>query len=176
MAGLASQERLQPSLLDRLRDDQPTELRESLDARVLNKNQLRAAVLRDLTWLFNATREELDSDSDDQERYAMWQHAPAALNSVLNFGIPALSGRSLAATDFAALQERIRMSIIRFEPRIDPKTLRVEVVNDQPGHQTLNMRLVIKGSLWNQPVPLELMLSADVNVDTGQASVRDMRA
>jgi type VI secretion system protein ImpF len=37
------------------------------------------------------------------------------------------------------------------------------------------MRLVIKGSLWNQPVPLELLLSADVNVDTGQASVRDMR-
>jgi hypothetical protein len=51
-----------------------------------------------------------------------------------------------------------------------------EAVNDTPGQQTLNMRLVIKGSLWNQPVPLELLLSADVNVDTGQASVRDMRA
>jgi type VI secretion system protein ImpF len=176
MAGLAPQERLQPSLLDRLRDDEPAQMRESLDARVLNKNQLRAAVLRDMSWLFNATREELEPDADDRERYEMWQRASAARESVLNFGIPALSGRSMAATDFAALQERIRIAIVRFEPRIDPKTLKVEVVNDHPGQQSLNMRLVIKGSLWNQPVPLELLLSADVNVDTGQASVRDMRA
>jgi type VI secretion system protein ImpF len=176
MAGLAAQERLQPSLLDRLRDDQPAERRESLEARVLNRHQLRAAVLRDLTWLFNCTREELDFDAEDQDRYEMWQRAPAACESVLNFGIPALSGRSLAAADFATLQERIRISIARFEPRIDPKTLSVEVVNDRPGAQHQNMRLVIKGSLWNQPVPLELLLNADVNVDTGQAAVRDMRA
>ena len=175
MAGLVSQERLQPSLLDRLRDDEPTELRESLEARVLNKAQLRAAVLRDMTWLFNAVREEPDIESDDRERYDMWQRATAARESVLNFGMPALSGRSLAATDFFALQERIRITIMRFEPRIDPKTLKVEIINDTPGQQTLNMRVIIKGSLWNQPVPLELLLSADVNVDTGQASVRDMR-
>jgi type VI secretion system protein ImpF len=30
--------------------------------------------------------------------------------------------------------------------------------------------------MWNQPVPLELVLNADVDVDTGQAAVRDMRA
>jgi len=29
--------------------------------------------------------------------------------------------------------------------------------------------------MWNQPVPLELLLSAEVDVDTGQAAVRDMR-
>ena len=72
MAGLTSQERLQPSLLDRLTDDQPTELRESLDARVLNKQQLRAAVLRDLSWLFNTTRAEPDPE----------QRRPGALRDV----------------------------------------------------------------------------------------------
>jgi type VI secretion system protein ImpF len=39
-----------------------------------------------------------------------------------------------------------------------------------------SLSLTIKGQMWNQPVPLELLLSAEVDVDTGQASVRDMRA
>jgi len=176
MAGLAAQERLQPSLLDRLTDDDPSSKRETLEARVLNRHQLRAAVLRDLTWLFNSTREELDPGSDDVDRYTMWQLAPAARESVLNFGIPALSGKTFAAADFATLQERIRISVIRFEPRIDPKTLRVEAINDRIHGQPSNLRLVLRGALWNQPVPLELLLNADVDVDTGQAVVRDMRA
>jgi type VI secretion system protein ImpF len=30
--------------------------------------------------------------------------------------------------------------------------------------------------MWNQPVPLELLLSADVDVETGLAAVRDLRS
>ncbi len=175
MAGLSSRERLQPSLLDRLIDDDPSSQRESLDARVLNRQQLRAAVLRDLSWLFNTTREELDPGSEDVDRYVMWQRATAARESVLNFGLPPMSGRTFAAADFPTLQERIRICIMRFEPRIDPKTLSVEAVNDRPGGQPSSLRLVIKGSLWNQPVPLELLLNADVDVDTGKTAVRDVR-
>jgi len=37
------------------------------------------------------------------------------------------------------------------------------------------LKLVIRGLMWNQPVPLELLLSAAVDVETGQASVQDMR-
>ena len=55
MAELTAQERLQPSLLDRLVDHAPTEKRESDEKRTLTKQALRAAVLRDLGWLFNAT-------------------------------------------------------------------------------------------------------------------------
>jgi type VI secretion system protein ImpF len=43
------------------------------------------------------------------------------------------------------------------------------------GKQPTMLRLVIRGQMWNQPVPLELLLSADVDVDTGQTAVRDMR-
>ena len=55
MAELTAQERLQPSLLDRLVDNAPDEKRESDDKRTLTKQALRQAVLRDLGWLFNAT-------------------------------------------------------------------------------------------------------------------------
>ena len=53
MADLTPQERLQPSLLDRLTDSAPDTKRESRDRRVLSMRRLRSAVLRDLAWLLN---------------------------------------------------------------------------------------------------------------------------
>ena len=175
--GLTSQERLQPSLLDRLTDTDRGSSRESLDARVLNKNQLRAAVLRDLSWLLNSTCEEPDALSPDRERVALWKELKEAAGSVANFGVPALSGRSITRLQFPAVEQGLRQAILRFEPRIDAKTLQVEVSNDPAeGLRPASLRITIRGQLWNQPVPLELLLSADVDVDTGQASVRDLRA
>lgn len=176
MVALTSQERLQPSLLDRLTDHNPESQQEAVGDRVLTKKQLRDAVLRDLSWLFNTTHQEAPPNSPDQERVRMWQQAPEACDSVLNFGIPSLSGQSISYQEFPRLEQAIRRSIVRFEPRIDPKTLSVKISNDlSTGIKPTSLRLVIKGQLWNQPVPLELLLSADVDVDTGQAAVRDLR-
>ena len=74
------------------------------------------------------------------------------------------------------LEQAVHEAIIAFEPRIDESTLVVEV-NREAGFnlQHNSLRLVIRGQMWNQPVPLELLLSADVDVETGMASVRDMR-
>ena len=55
MAELTKKERLQPSLLDRLTDDEPDARQESRDKRVLSPARLRECVRRDLTWLFNTT-------------------------------------------------------------------------------------------------------------------------
>jgi len=55
MAELAPRERLQPSLLDRLTDDEPDQEVESRERRVLSVRGLREGVLRDLAWLLNTT-------------------------------------------------------------------------------------------------------------------------
>jgi type VI secretion system protein ImpF len=176
MAGLTSQERLQPSLLDRLTDDEPALSREPIEARVLSKQQLRAAVLRDLSWLFNTCRAEPDPFRGDPDEIAMWKESPQARNSVINYGIPSLSGITISSMQFEAIENAVRQAIVQFEPRIDQKTLAVEV-NREAGFnfQHNSLRLVIRGHMWNQPVPLELLLSADVDVETGLAAVRDMR-
>ena len=176
MAGLTAQERLQPSLLDRLTDHEPGTAKESLDARVLNKKQLREAVLRDLSWLFNATCQEPDPRHPDRERVQLWHEVPDAVRSVINFGIPSLAGTTWSTLEFPVLERAIKICILRFEPRIDEKTLEVKITNDlSTGLRPTSLRLVIRGQLWNQPVPLELLLAADVDVDTGQTAVRDMR-
>lgn len=176
MASLTSQERLQPSLLDRLTDSEPGAKREAVEARVLSKQQLRAAVLRDLSWLLNTARAEPDPVRGDPEEIERWKAATHARRSVLNFGIPSLAGVTVSRLQFPAIELAVRTAIIEYEPRIDPKTLRVEVAKTGGLNiQHNSLRLVIRGQMWNQPVPLELLLSADVDVETGLAAVRDMR-
>lgn len=183
MAELTSQERLQPSLLDRLTDHDPASSVEPLDARVLSRQQLRAAVLRDLSWLFNANRAEPSRRTGKvarpayiEQELARWKQAPFAQRSVLNYGLPSLSGESVGKLDLRAVSADIRQAILDFEPRIDPNTLEVDAQIDGSVRSHHNqLKLVIRGHMWNQPVPLELLLSASVDVETGQAAVRDLR-
>jgi type VI secretion system protein ImpF len=183
MAELTSQERLQPSLLDRLTDLDPRNSNETLDARVLSRQQLRAAVLRDLSWLFNSSRPEPSRRSGKVARskqieaeLQMWKKAPLAQCSVLNYGMPSLSGESVGKLDLHAVSEDIRQAILDFEPRLDRDTLEVDTQIDGSIRAHHNqLKLIIRGLMWNQPVPLELLLSAAVDVETGQASVQDMR-
>jgi len=99
MAELRSRDRLQPSLLDRLTDHQPLESQEPVDDRVLTRQQLRAAILRDLSWMFNAIRPEPEPASTRLDELALWARFPQARRSVLNFGMPAFAGSTKSSLD-----------------------------------------------------------------------------
>jgi type VI secretion system protein ImpF len=175
MAELTSQDRLQPSLLDRLIDHDPRQSREPIEARVLSRQQLRAAVLRDLTWLFNATRQEPEAASERKAELKLWQQAEFARQSVLNFGMPAFAGVTLSSMDSSVIERAVAETIRRFEPRIDPDSLGVTMKVDAENHHN-TVQLTIRGRMWSQPVPLELLLAADVDIETGTTRVRDLRA
>jgi type VI secretion system protein ImpF len=165
MATLRQQDRLQPALLDRLTDDEPESRVESPEARVINRQRLREMVLRDLGWLFNATRPDEAID---------WAAAPHAERSVLNYGLPPMSGRTASSIDPRALQASVREAIIRHEPRILADTLVVEVVaNSDQIEQHNQVGIRINGQMWAQPVPLELMLHTDIDLETGRVAVRE---
>ncbi len=166
MANLRAQDRLQPALLDRLTDDDPTSVVESVESRVINRNRLRDLVLRDLAWLFNASAPGLAID---------WTGHSHARNSVLNYGLPALSGVATSGVDLVQLQSRVRQAILDFEPRILPGTLVVEVLASKAQldhHNLLGFR--ISGQLWAQPVPMELLLRTDIDLETGRVAVREL--
>ena len=166
MAELTAQERLQPALLDRLTDDEPDKKLEPRERRVISKQRLRQAVLRDLAWLFNATR------PSEREGLAGYPHAA---HSVLNFGLPALSGETASTLDVLGLEARIREAIIDFEPRIDANTLQVEALSTEMQMDQHNVISVqIRGNLWAQPVPLEMLLRTEVDLETGSVEIRDL--
>ena len=110
-------DRLQPALLDRITDD-ARETDAVDDQRVMTKAQLRQAVLRDLNWLFNAV----------QPLGAAATPYPGVADSVLNFGLPPLSGQLASKIDVSVLERAIRQAILRFEPRILRETLEVRAV------------------------------------------------
>jgi type VI secretion system protein ImpF len=176
MAELNSRDRLQPSLLDRLLDDAPQQAREPGEARVLTRQQLRAAVLRDLSWLFNAIRPEPEALSVRSDELALWLALDHARRSVLNFGMPAYSGVTLSSMDNHAIERSVSEAIRMFEPRIDPASLSVEVKVGADDSQHNTLQIVIRGQMWSQPVPLELLLAADLDVETGHTRVRELRA
>ena len=164
MAAVDLRNRLQPSLLDRLTDDQPDERVESDDRRVMSKAQLRAAVLRDLAALFNAVQ-PLGAQAEP--------YAPVA-ESVLQFGLPPLSGRLASSLDITVLEGLIRQAIVRFEPRILPETLQVRALEATSVLDTHNViEFEIRGELWSHPVPLEVLLRTQLDLEAGQVEVRD---
>jgi type VI secretion system protein ImpF len=166
MPELTPQERLQPALLDRLTDEEPERTQEPRENRVMSKSRLRQAVLRDLAWLFNTTRLESGIDLSA---------APHAQRSVINFGLPALSGRSATAIDVHELEQSIRNAIVEFEPRILPGTLQVRAVIEASTldhHNVIGVE--IQGQLWAQPVPLELLVRTEIDLETGKVEMADL--
>lgn len=160
-------DRLQPALLDRLRDDDPDNPQEAPEQRVVNRMRLREAVLRDLSWLFNTTRLGVDQSLADY---------PQVQRSVLNFGLPALSGLTTSSIDAVSLEADVHQAILDHEPRILPETLKVEaLVSDDQLAQHNQISFRISGQLWAQPVPLELMLHTDIDLETGRVDVRELQ-
>ncbi|MCC9000671.1 MAG: type VI secretion system baseplate subunit TssE [Candidatus Contendobacter sp.] len=164
MAELTPKDRLQPSLLDRLADDEPDKLQESREKRVLSMNRLRECVLRDLAWLFNATRL---SSHEEIDRY------PFAARSVINFGLPPLSGNVVHNLDINELENTLCQVIRDFEPRILRNTVKVRVIlaQDLMDHNTLTFE--INGDLWAQPLPLQLYLKTEIDLESGQVKIEE---
>ena len=164
MADLAPSERLQPSLLDRLTDDEPDKREEGRDKRVLSLTQLRQSVLRDLSWLLNTTSLAAVQDLDEY---------PYASHSVINFGMPDLTGRTLSSVDRPAMERLLRQAVVDFEPRILSDTVKVRLVVDQQKMSHNAMIFDIEGELWAQPVPLRVLLKTEVDLEVGAVSVAD---
>ena len=165
MAEPTPQERLQPSLLDRLTDQAPTEQRESDDKRTLTKQALRQAVLRDLGWLLNAT---CLLDETHRRSY------PWLVQSVLNFGLPPLAGQLASRIDVPLMERTLRQALLRFEPRLVEETLTVRALEAASVLETHNIiEFEIRGHLWAQPVPLELLLRTRMDLEAGQIEVRE---
>ncbi len=161
MAELAPRERLQPSLLDRLTDDEPDSAVESRERRVLSVRSLREGVLRDLAWLLNTT---------NLLSVTATQRLPHLANSVLNYGMPDLSGASLAGMNTQDLERAIRQAIWDFEPRLIRSSV---VVRAQPADSVTKIMFEIEADMWAQPYPERLFLKTELDVDLASISLTD---
>ncbi len=165
MADLTPKEHLQPSLLDRLTDLNPTSKTDTLEERVMSLRRLRASVIRDLEWLLNTSCLEISRELGSY---------PEVRKSVLNYGIPEISGTSASGKDSASIERDIRQAIQDFEPRILPETLKVGVAIDDTEMSENTITFEIQGELWWQPLPERFYLKATLDLELGKFK-RDLK-
>jgi type VI secretion system protein ImpF len=165
MAELTPKERLQPSLLDRLTDQEPKNTAESRTNRVWSPRKLRDCVIRDLTWLLN---------TGHLESLEKLNHHPLVAHSVLNYGIPDWAGKAATAKDLDEMERDLHQAILDYEPRILEDTVRVKCIlsPDQMTHNAL--RFDIEGELWGYPMPEKLYLKTEVDLDTGDVNIENL--
>lgn len=161
-------ERFWPSLYDRLRSRNV----EGLDDYFVDGATLRNMVKRDLELLLNATALE---SSDDIEGY------PRIKNSVLNFGLPDLTGKIVSGLSAWEIQESLRITLKNYEPRIVADSLRVVVdtIGDshrdnsrEPFDPEKGLALSISGTILGTPMPESVYIQTKWDADLGEAQVK----
>lgn len=162
MAELAPRERLQPSLLDRLTDDEPEQQVEARERRVMSTRSLREGVLRDLAWLLNTTN-----------LLSVTGHPrlPHLAGSVLNYGMPDMSGASLSGMNTTDLERAIRQAIWDFEPRLIRSSVQVKAVASSDSITKINFE--IEADMWAQPYPERLYIKTELDLDQAHISLSE---
>ncbi len=163
MADKTIDDRLQPSLLDRLTDDAPDERTESRDARVIDVRKLRDILRRDLAWLLNSTNNE---SFIDRQKY------PHAFSSVLNYGVSPVAGGSTTQRRVEDIRHAIIQAVREFEPRLRAESLEV-LLRDEEGVSHMSVFFDIHADMWAQPLPMELFLRSEIDLMTGHLSLEE---
>lgn len=164
MADLTMRETLQPSLLDRLTDDEPGRQAESRERRIISLEKLREYVLRDLGCLLNRGQ---TAQVENLEDY------PYVARSVLNYGAPDLSGSLVSSTSVEEIQQAVRKAIWDFEPRIIKNSVEVRAQVDSTKMNEKVLVFEIEGSLWAEPMPLRLFLKTEIDLETGNVTIEE---
>src|SRR5262245_47281665 len=114
---------VQPSLLDRLIDLDPSNRQEAPVGRAESLRQFRAAVKRDLEWLLNTTCAPIEIPETCEE----------AKKSLLRFGLPDIASISIQDQgEELRLLRSLEKAIEQFEPRL----ARARVTNKEPFRAT----------------------------------------
>jgi type VI secretion system protein ImpF len=163
MAELAPKVRLQPALLDRLTDHEPGTTVESREKRIISPSQLKAAVLRDLTWLLNTSGPPPE----------MYKGLPEVEKSVLNYGVVSLTGKTASNLRPSEVERLLTRAIERFEPRIIARTLKVRVSAADGTGRPNTLVLTIEGDLWGDPFPEALFIRTQLDLETGNVTVEE---
>jgi len=128
-------------------------------------NKITDCVKRDLTWLFNA--QNMCMDEELEGNYSN------IASSVLNFGMPDLTGRTASSINIYQLEKALKQTIIRFEPRIIPNTLKVKLYEDKTMMDHNALVFEIAGNIWTDPVPIHMHLLTQMDLENGNIEVTD---
>jgi type VI secretion system protein ImpF len=126
----------------------------------ITETLLRREVSRDLEALLNTIALESSIDMTG---------VPRVRRSILNFGIPDVTRRTIDEVGVNDIPEEIRAAIVAYEPRLAAASLHIE--RDKRVDQAeLRVRFIVRADLICDPVHVPVEFIADV-IDTGKILV-----
>ena len=90
------------------------------------------------------------------------------LASVLNYGVPNMAGKSTRPSILSNYEKEVRKAVLRFEPRLDPSTLNVEVALLPPPAGSSEFGLRIEGELLGLETRRRVQFRSRVSASTGR--------
>ncbi len=126
-----------------------------------NETALRATIRRDLAWLLNTTNLE---SLVDLEAY------PHVRDSVLNYGLTDLAGRTLNRRAVLARAREIRRAVRVFEPRLSREGLTVDPIDDDDPHA---LTFMIQGDITSAAQTMPVKFRTEVEAETATVNVRE---
>lgn len=127
----------------------------------ISEHTLVSEVRRDLQALLNTVNLNSTQDLSD---------FPEVQNSILNFGLPDLSVHIVDTVRISRLAEDIHQALVRFEPRMDSRTLKV-VRDENIESDTFKVRFLIKAEIRCDPVRVGSEFIADVDPAFGRIKI-----
>ncbi|MDB5695601.1 MAG: hypothetical protein JWN21_1144 [Sphingomonas bacterium] len=125
-----------------------------------NEAALRATVKRELGWLLNTTNFGATRSLEG---------FPHVETSVLNYGLPDMAGRAQHRRSVMQRAREIRDAIRHFEPRIEAKSLVVEMVERQEHEHQVTF--VIQGDITAAAHAMPVKFHTRVDPDTAAVAV-----
>jgi len=143
MARVDSEQKLLPSVLDRLIDDRPRDSLEGPGALPRKVSHVKDAVKRDLEWLLNSRQAVADLPDDLRQ----------IDRSLLTYGLPDFTSTCLSnVSDQELLRRTVEEAIRRFEPRLS--RVRVEVEAGRDVDRALRFRIDAMLNVEPEPEPI----------------------
>lgn len=155
-----------PTLIDRLQDDAPQRLTERPSEYEFDLQAMRAIVQRDLALLLNTTN--LSDEIDSAE-------FPQVAASVVNYGVPALSGGYIADRNWSKVEAMLRRAILDFEPRLIPESLAITPLGDGPDASRYNILMFeLRGLMQWSPYPLEFRIQSAFDLESSTVKLQQV--
>ncbi|OWY37117.1 type VI secretion protein [Xenophilus sp. AP218F] len=155
MRGLSRDALIQPSVLDRLLDDEPDNPH-SPDGTLYELAQFKRSLARDMEALLNT---RLTPPTE------LFDACPAASDSMLRFGIPDLSGISLLnPDDRELLRDQLRRAIEVHEPRLSRVRVNLDAPREMERHLRFRVDAVLKVHPHRPPVTFDATLQLSSNI------------
>ena len=191
---LNMQNRILPNLIDKLTDNAPGERLEPLKNREVSIEKYQDIVLRDLIGLLNSSVTLREDDLEIPKGIdAFTDHVAGAgqsgkirsrgtdclkcnleyvKKSTLAYGMRSFAGMSLSNSSVEIILDEIKQAILKFEGRIDPNSLKVNLTKNADGSVECTTNHKLKISITGILRPLQkaetILITTEIDLETGK--------